>query len=327
MDTDQRKRAITLRRYVDSAVKAGLALLTVAIGLLALGAALGGTGGVIVATVGAALCTVAILNFLFEPYQKDALVREVLERVGVQQSIIQAELRHVGATRDLALPALLGQSHSVRALPLDPLRWPTDQFRHLLVHATSHAAAIEVFVPAPESAAVQPLADRLRTGVSELGEWLERLPDELGKVWDEEQRHPNATLRVMRYTGVPGIGLLLCEACAILEVGFAVRMAALDLSSQALVYAPDSDTAAWVRKQLSFAGDTLPPTAAGARPLQISQPRGGQPHPKAPSSLSTQNVAQGPSAADDHVAAPPAATESDSPSSESVSRKEPRYGS
>jgi hypothetical protein len=270
-----------LRRYIDNSVKAGLILLVVAVLLLATGALLGDAEGVVVATVGSALFTVAVLNFLFEPFQKVELVRELRDTLDIERSLITAGVRRVVSSDAVNLAQLVGQSPTVDVLPWNPLDWAEREFRTLTEVASHRPLQLRIFVPAPDDATKYALADRLRIGSSELETALQRLPDLFGNVWDEKQRHGDSVLEVLRFSGGPAHGLLVCDACAVLETGPVVRVAALDRKSQVVVFEPESPFAVRARDELDFPGDDVPPTLAGVRPLRDELTRQGRPHPKA----------------------------------------------
>lgn len=75
-----------LGRYIERSIALGLALSVPAVGLLVAAAFVSGPLGVVLASIGSTLGTVALLSFLYDPFLKDILAAEIFERVGLREA-------------------------------------------------------------------------------------------------------------------------------------------------------------------------------------------------------------------------------------------------
>jgi hypothetical protein len=279
-----------LGHYVERSIALGLALMIPAVGLLVAAGFVGGTGGTVMASIGSTLATVALLSFLYDPFLKDILAAEIIERVGLRDSIVRAGLRDIHNSRDLRLSDILGASRTLTVLPLDPLKWAADDFSDAMGIASRATLSLKVYLPSPdESPALQVTAERLGMSLSELEERLRSLPDELTRAWDDEPRHEDSQLEIFYYEGLPGTGLLVCEACVVVETGPTLGFQPTDRMTSVSVYEPDSVTAGWAASQLRrFPGDR-DPTPAGLRPVTPPDELPGPPFPDAATDRTTSD--------------------------------------
>jgi hypothetical protein len=255
-----------LQKYIDKTVRIGLGMAVLSLASLVASTFIDGRAfGIALATASSAIFTIAIVNFIYGPYQEDDLAQEVLRHLGVRDSLAAARLKQTEATEKLNLEELIGVSTTVVALPLDPDRWARDAFLRILELATRRPIKLEVFLPEPERPYIDALAHRSRQSDTDVRELLRTLPDTLARTWDERDRHDESELRVIRYAGWPSVGILRCDACVVLEIGAVVRWGSLDRRSQSFVYAPEAPIGVWVTEQLLFRADQLPPTVAQVR--------------------------------------------------------------
>jgi hypothetical protein len=267
MSTKQRlKSKWTLTRYIERSVLLGAILCIPAVVLLVVSAVLGGTAGVVLATIGGAILTVALLSFLYDPFLKDVLAREIFERLEIRESVGRAGLQSIEMTRDLRLGELIAGSRSIRVLPYDPLEWAGAQYGSLLTLARDTPVNVEVYLPAADDPFTEILSDRLRVGEPEVRARLNALALELGQAWDAEARHEGATLRVWRYTGLCATGLLECDSRVVIEVGPSLRYPLADRTTISLVFTHDSPPADWLKRQFMFP-EQEGPSRADERPL------------------------------------------------------------
>jgi hypothetical protein len=258
-----------LTRYIERSVLVGLGLALPAVALLILSAVVGEALGVILATIGGAILTIALLSFLYDPFLKDLLAQEIFDRLEIRESVSKAGLRDIIATREVALAPLLVGARKIDILPYDPIEWARDEYRALLGLARQNSLEINVYLPAADDPFVEVLSDRLRMGEAEVRSQLNSLALEFGQAWDSEPRHSEAKLFVWRFTGLPGAGLLLSEPCAVVEIGPALRYPVADRTTLSLIFEGNAEWAEWITRQLAF----TPPeerSLIDERPLQRS---------------------------------------------------------
>jgi hypothetical protein len=262
-----KRQARILRRYIERSIALGLALLVPAVALLVSAGFTGGTTGVVLASIGSTLGTVALLSFLYDPFLKNILAEEIFSRVGLRDSVVRAGLREIGQGRDFRSDDLVGLSPTVTVLPLDPIEWSQHEFHLILGVATQRSLKAAIYLPSPDAGVgLEWLSGRLDISVPELERKLRSLPDELGRAWDEQQRHPDARLSIFYFRGAPSIGFFVCEACAFLEIGPAAAFSSTDKTTTALVYEPNAPTSDWLLAQLRRIQDD-DATPAGLRPV------------------------------------------------------------
>jgi hypothetical protein len=87
--------SFALKRLVDTSVKAGLFLAVLAEMALGISALVGGAEGLIIATIAGPLLAIAIVNFIFEPFGRNAMAEDIREMLGCERRVIEAGLRDV----------------------------------------------------------------------------------------------------------------------------------------------------------------------------------------------------------------------------------------
>lgn len=272
-------RTVWLKRLVDTSVKAGLALAALACLALGISALVGGAEGLVIATIAGPVLAIAIVNFIFESFSRNALAEDIREMLGREHRLTETGLRDMLDARAAAPAMVVGTSASVTVLPWHPTQWAERDFRPLCELACARKLALRVFVPAAEETMIMAFADRLGTAPSKLASDLASLPDELCSAWDGVGVRTDSTLEVWTYPGLPAFGLLGSEAVAAVDLGPAIRRGAFDASSQLSIFEPGSPTARAIHEQLAAAEQDG--ARAGVRPLRRPEPRGGQPHPLA----------------------------------------------
>lgn len=270
------RASLALKRLVDTSVKLGLGLATLASLALGASALVGGPEGLVIATIAGPILAIAIVNLIFESFSRNAIAQDIREMLGREHRVIETGLRDMMEGRDAVSAAVVATSASVTVMPWHPTQWAERDFRPLCELARSRQLALRVFVPAPEETMLIALADRLGAAPSMLTPELARLPDELCGAWDGVGVDENSTLEVWTYPGLPAFGLLISDAVSAIDLGPAVRRGPFDASSQLSLYEPGSPMARSISDQLAAVEQEG--ARAGVRPLRAPAPRGGQPH-------------------------------------------------
>jgi hypothetical protein len=231
------------------------------------------------ATIAGPVLAIAIVNFIFESFSRNALAEDIREMLGREQRLVETGLRDMLDARAAEPATVVGTSASVTVLPWHPTQWAERDFRPFCEMACARKMALRVFVPAAEDTMIVAFADRLAIAPSKLASDLASLPDELCAAWDGVDVRGDSTLEVWTYPGLPAFGLLASDAVVVIDVGPAIRRGAFDASSQLSIFEPDSPTARSVQEQLAAAEHDG--ARAGVRPIRRPEPRRGQPHPLA----------------------------------------------
>jgi hypothetical protein len=225
--------------------------------------------GTILAAVGSTLATTALVSFLYDPFLKEILAQEIFERVGLRDSIVRAGLEDIDSGTEIKLMTSLTGSRRIVAAPLDPIAWAKERYPQVLGVVTGAATEVVVVLPSPDPCPARVLlARRLGTGENELARKLKELPDQIAEAWDKTTPASGSTLSVLVHEELVSSGLLLCDACAVIETGPAVRESATDRISMAHRFQIASRYGGWIREQLNEMVDCA--TLAAVRPITPS---------------------------------------------------------
>ncbi len=305
--TSSNRHVVIFGRSFERSRTLAAVLFGLALAFIVGGTALDGPVGTILAAVGSTLGTTALVSFLYDPFLKDVLAAEIFEKVGLRDSVVRAGLADIGGA-DLQLSARLAGSRRIAAAPLDPLAWARERYGEVIAAAKAAATEVVVVLPSPDpSPARTLLADRLDLVEGELERKLSSLPEVLLTAWDAASVAEGSTLTVLWQEQLQSCGLLVCDACAVLETGPVLRQSATDRTVLAQVFEPDSPYGAWASTQLDeMMRDGI---TAGLRPVTPPAKLPGRHAQVALSSATQDTVGSTPTAAASATASPTSAAE------------------
>lgn len=244
---------------------------------IAIGVLVGGPVGTILAAIGSTLGTTALVSFLYDPFLKEILAKEIFERVGLRDSIVRAGLEDIaaGTTLDIAEP--LAAARRVRVMPLDPIGWTRESFSGVLDAAVGHSIEVVIVLPSPdESPARKLLSRQLRLSENELERQLKALPEEIAAAWDRASVASGSTLEVRTHERFASTGLFVGEPLAIIETGPSVQQSMTDRTTLVQRFRRDSLYGEWIAAQLQEAIE-----AASIAAIRPTTPASELPNPQA----------------------------------------------
>lgn len=260
-----------LKRLIDSSVKAGLWLAVVSIVVLLGAAIVGGAPGLALASLGATLLTIAIVNLIFEPFGKEALAADIRDMIQLHRRVAESGLTDMGGDRETVLAQIVGVSPNVDVLPWDPFRWADQEFKHLRREAGQKDLGLCIFIPSHDSTHIPALAYRLGLDEADCSDRLKQLADRLCDSWDAAPTSAGSKLEIWTFDGAPGYGLFWSEAAAGFDLGPVIRKPDFDGNSFVLAFEGSSRRAEEAKKE--FAQLRLDGTQSGMRPLPPSTSR------------------------------------------------------
>lgn len=235
-----------------------------------------GTASVVLANVGVSLMTVGLVGVVYDLLLRRLLVAEVLEVVGIRESVRAFGLTEIGERSDVDLEKLLDEANEVVALPLDPLQWIDQDFATIRRRARARPLKVTLLLPANDPPYAQILAERLGKSEAEVAQVLdETTAGKLGDAWDDEQVHAGASFRVTRFGGVPTTGLLMTDKTIAITVGPLIRYRQFDREDViAVAERSGSPLAHWIAAQIKRERDDENLSEVDERPLPPSNPHG-----------------------------------------------------
>jgi hypothetical protein len=183
-----------------------------------------GAWSTVLANIGTALLTVGLVGITYDLFLRDRLLAEVLDVVGVKESVSSFGLREIRRSDAAKIGDLIGSASELCALPLDPILWIDRDFELICRRAKARPLALTLLLPANESPFINVLAERLGKTEREVEQILDQAArGELGDAWDASRPHIGSTLKIQRFGGLPATGFLRSEQLIALEIGPPIR--------------------------------------------------------------------------------------------------------
>lgn len=212
-----------------------------------------GGSGTVLANIGTAVMTVGLVGILYDLLMRRVLLAEVLEVVGIRESIQEFGLKQIVEHRDTPLEKALQDASEVIILPVDPLHWTQHDFAVVRRSARNRPIRVTLLLPAKDTPYVRVLAERLGKSETEVQTALDQAASgHLGQAWDAEPVHPDAELLIKRFSGLPATGILMTDHIVALDVGPLLRFRGeLDREDFTIVFQRDGmPITAWIEAQL-----------------------------------------------------------------------------
>jgi hypothetical protein len=241
-----------LARTLERGVWLGALGTTAGVGLVIWGSNETGAASVVLANIGVALMTVGLVGVVYDLLLRRLLVAEVLEVVGIRESVKAFGLLKIGERSGFSLADLLDDATEVTALPLDPAQWIDQDFSTIRRFARDRALKVTLLLPANDAPYVQILAERLGKSEAEVGQILDdAATGKLGDAWDAEPVYDGASFKVIRFGGVPTTGLVMTDKVIAISVGPLIRFRQFDREDIiAVTKRSGSPAARWVDAQI-----------------------------------------------------------------------------
>lgn len=260
------------------------------VAFIAVGAAIGEVVGTILAAIGSTLGTTALVSFLYDPFLKEILAKEIFDRVGLRDSIVRAGLEEITRGDSLNLSSVIASARHIHVMPLDPFAWTRESFAAVLGAAKSTETEVIIVLPSPAAGPPRTiLAYQLCIGENELERRLKELPEEMAQAWDQAEVAERSTLRVLTQQSLVTAGLLVGGTSAVIETGPSLQQSATDRTSLVQRFRPDSPFGQWASAQLQDAIANA--TTAILRPVTPSDALPGRHAGDGPGGAGTQNEA------------------------------------
>lgn len=237
-----------------------------------------GSMGIVLANIGTAVMTVGLVGVLYDLLMKRLLAAEILNVVGVRESVSAFGLKRIAKHHEISLERLLEDATEATFLPIDPLQWMERDFAVLRRCARQRPLVATLLIPANDSPYVQVLAERLGKTETQVQTMLDQAASgNLGDTWEREPVHTDAQFSVKRFSGLPTTGLVLTDQIIAIETGPLIKFRHLDREDFMIVAdRSESPLTQWVQAQLKREEEDENLSSIDHRPLSDST------HPHAP---------------------------------------------
>jgi hypothetical protein len=225
------------------------------VAIVVVGVYLGDTLGTAIASIGSIILTVALLSVLYDAFLKAILLEEIYDALELQQNLRAIDLRAIVRKDQVDLEEVLAGATAVEVIPLDPISWSHQDWPRVLDCASSSKVSVEIFIPNHDSPHIEVLARRMGADSEELAQQIARLPDELGRSWDQKNAGgAGSSLRVVLYGGIPANGILRTQQRILIEIPPALGYGTTDRGALAVQLGVDGWSALvsdFIREQLA----------------------------------------------------------------------------
>lgn len=267
-----------LGRYSDRSRLLGWILLLLSLIVILVGNSIPDPWGTVVVAFGGSMVPAAVLNAWLDPLLREQAAMDIYDVLQIKESVATSGILRVESATKVDLDAQLRNATRIDVLPLHARDWAKRDFERIRAACAHRAISVRVFLSAPEAEWCAVDAHRTRGDAEAVARELLQLPDQILGSWDRGATHPQSSIEVFYYNGVPSIGLSATDGFVAVELGAAVREEEVPQASQTLVFEADSSIGKWVIRQLEFQADLdEPPTSAGVRPLTIAAANVGTP--------------------------------------------------
>lgn len=154
--------------YIAHSISIGFVVAGVGMCFLVAAGLSSSTASVVLATLGGAVLTVALLSIINDAFLKDAFVRDIFSALGLQEGVRDAGLRWIKRTSTVVPADWLDGAASLRVLPLNAVEFRRTDLLPIAEAAAQRSVSLTVFVPDPQPPHLGALAFSLGEDVARL---------------------------------------------------------------------------------------------------------------------------------------------------------------
>jgi hypothetical protein len=194
------------------------ALLAVLVGagMIIAAASWSGLGETVLGGIGSVVVSLGLITIVQEVYLREALVRELLEFVGLQRRLFDAGIQEICSSPDLDWKKFLQDGETYRLLLIEPTVFVDRDWNHVLDSGRSRAISVEVYLPNPEGPSLDVVAAVEGLRNDEFKQSLERAGRSLQDSWTTAALSKPALVggsafALRFYDQVPALALLMCD--------------------------------------------------------------------------------------------------------------------
>ncbi|MBY5928219.1 hypothetical protein KUV86_03730 [Halomonas sp. DP8Y7-3] len=212
-----------------------IALLTIllAIALMALGSQLenGSICHSIANAVSSTLLAVGIVSFLYEFFLRATVGKEMLNLVGIKESISKNQITWAGRESEVTWEKIFNKGSKIYILLPEP-SWLHQHWHGLKTKAEERSITITLLLPNPEGPKISQIAEFLSTSSDDLAAQINEASTMVEKSWTTAKAHKKleagSSLKIAHFEDFPSYGLIASDQSIVATIFSPTQKAPLD---------------------------------------------------------------------------------------------------